>query len=102
MSSVKNTSREKISVTFPDKTVIEGNNVTESFINCINKIGFNHIKPLNINPGCPLISETKHSKYTQKKLGEYFILTNISTKSKLTILEKINKSLNLNLKIRTY
>jgi superfamily II DNA or RNA helicase len=102
MKSVKNTTREKISVTFPDKTVIEGNNVTETFINCINKIGLNHVKPLNINAGCPLISETKHSKYKQKKLGEYFILATISTKSKLAILKRINKSLNLNLKISTY
>jgi hypothetical protein len=95
--------REKISVTFPDKTVIEGNNVTETYFTCINKIGLNKIIPINIyRYGIPLISETKNNFYTQKNVSGYWIMTQLSTNAKLAILKEINKSLNLNLKIRTY
>lgn len=97
------TTREKISVTFPDKSVIEGNNVTETYFTCINKIGLNKIIPLNIyRYGIPLISETKNNFYSQKNVSGYWIMTQLSTNAKLAILKEINKSLNLNLKISTY
>jgi len=99
----RKTTREKISVIFPDQTIIDGNNVTTTFVDCIIKIGLENIKQLNIyKSGIPLISETKHNFYMQKKVDEYWIMTNISTRDKLSVLYDINKLLKLNLKIDTY
>ena len=95
--------REKISVTFPDNTKIDGNNVTTTYVECIRKIGVENIKQLNIvRSGVPLISETTHSLYKQKNIDGYWVMSNLATKDKLSVLQQIDKLLNLNLKYITY
>jgi len=91
--------REKISVTFPDGKVINCKNVTDTLVECIEKVGFEKVMESGIkNSGIPLVSKTKEEK-PQRQIGEYWISTHSSSDEKIRILEKINKKLNLGLKI---
>ena len=95
--------REKISVTFPDHTVIKHNKVVDTFAEVIKRIGPEIIKPLSIyRSGVELVSETKDKKYNQHKIGKYWIMTNTSTKEKVVVLNEINEKLDLKLKIEIF
>lgn len=95
--------REKISVTFPDNTKINHKKVVDTFVETIQKIGLEKIKPLNIYcAGVALISETKDNYYHQHKFGNYWIMVSTATKNKIMILKEINQKLNLKLNIETY
>jgi len=95
--------REKITVTFPDKTKIDYRKVADTFVETIKKIGVEKIILLKIEPsGVPLVSEKKHDFYCQCQIGKYWIMTNIATKHKKNILYEINEKLKLNLKIESY
>ncbi len=91
--------REKIFVQFPDGTKFNDNNVTETFLKTIEKIGTNQIKRLQIiKSKVPLISDSKNDKYQmQHQLGGYFVMTKLSTNDKFNVLREINKRLILNL-----
>jgi hypothetical protein len=72
-------------------------------VECIRKIGVENIKQLNIyRSGVPLISETTHSLYKQKNIDGYWVMSKLATKDKLSVLQQIDKLLNLNLKFSTY
>lgn len=95
--------REKISVTFPDNTVIRHNKVVDTFDEVIKRIGPESIKPLNIyRSGVALVSEIKDKKYNQHKISKYWIMTNTSTKEKVAVLNEINEKLDLKLKIEIF
>lgn len=95
--------REKISVTFPDKTVIKYRNVSETFVETIKRIEPTKIIPLNIyRAGLPLVSETKDDFYNQHQIGKYWIMVQTSTKEKIAILKDINEKLKLNLTIEVF
>ncbi|MGI6370018.1 MAG: hypothetical protein GX372_05020 [Ignavibacteria bacterium] len=99
----KNKIREKISVTFPDKTVIKNKIVVETFVETIKKIGPEKVLQLNISrAGVALVSESKDDFYNQRKIGKYWIMVHTSTKEKIAILNEINEKLNLNLKIEIF
>ncbi|MCL2348961.1 MAG: type I restriction endonuclease [Planctomycetaceae bacterium] len=99
----KNPARQKISVTFPDKTIIKHKKVVETFVECIKKIGVEKIIPLQIyRSGIPLISDTKDGFYNQHQIGKYWIMVTTSTNEKMVILKEINKKLNLNLVIEAF
>jgi len=99
----KNKIREKISITFPDNTVIKNKKVVDTFVETIKKIGPEKILPLNLyRAGVPIVSESKHHFYHQHKIGKYWIMVQTSTKEKIAILNKINEKLNLNLTIETF
>jgi len=91
-----------ISVTFRDGEIINRKNVTDTFVECIEKIGFEKIMDLKIiSSGIPLISKIKEER-PQRQIGEFWISTNSSTNSKASILNKINRELDLKLKIEIY
>ena len=94
--------REKISVTFPDKTIFNHKNVTDTFLKTIQKIGIVRVKSLGIIASLPLISESKDNSgsYVQHKVEGYWIMTNISTNEKFNVLLKINERLDLKLLIK--
>lgn len=99
----KNKIREKISVTFPDKTVIKNQKVVDTFVETIKKIGPEKVLPLNIyRAGVPIVSETKDDFYNQHKIGKYWIMVHTSTKEKIAVLKEINEKLNLELRIETF
>lgn len=95
--------REKISVTFPDKTVFKNRKVITTFVDTIKKIGPEKVLPLEIyRAGVPIVSKEKDKFYSQKKLGIYWIMACTSTKEKITVLNEINERLNLKLKIESF
>ena len=95
--------REKISVKFQDEPIIKHNKVSDTFVDTIKRIGPEKILDLNIIiAGLPLISETKPNVYQWRPIGKYWIMVTTSTPTKLSILNDINKKLNLNLTIETF
>jgi predicted type IV restriction endonuclease len=95
--------REKICVIFPDGTQIKHNIVAKTFVDSINKIGVEKVKNLNIiQSDVPLISEKKHEKLQQHRLGNYWIFVNTSTPLKVQTLREINQMLNVGLTIKSF
>lgn len=95
--------REKISVTFPDGAKVSHHKVADTFVETISKIGADRVKTLGIvDSGVPLIAQNKDNKYTQHKLGSYWIMVGTSTNKKFEMLNEINSRLNLNLKIEKF
>lgn len=95
--------REKISVTFPDNTVIKNKKVVDTFVGTIKRIEPERIIPLEIyRAGVAIVSETKDSFYHQHQIGKYWIMVHTSTKEKIAILNEINEKLNLKLTIETF
>jgi hypothetical protein len=95
--------REKISVTFPDQTVIKNKKVVDTFVETIKRIGPENVLPLNITrAGVAIVSEIKDDFYNQHKIGEYWIMVHSSTKDKIAMLNEINEKLRLNLTIDTF
>jgi len=99
-----NESKVRISVTFFDKTVIDYNNVTKTFVEVFEKIGLIKIQRLDIKyGGVPLVADKEYNTYHQKKnVGNFWVITPMSTKQKISCLEKINRRLALRLKIKTF
>lgn len=99
----KNKIREKISVTFPDKTVVKSKKVVDTFVETIKKIGPEKVLPLNLyRAGVAIVSESKDDFYNQHKIGKYWIMVHTSTKEKIAVLNEINEKLNLKLTIETF
>lgn len=99
-SSSPDTKKEKIKVTFPDKAIIYSEKVVDTFVKTILKIGIEKVKDLGILvSNIPLIDTRKHPKYTMFNTGNYYIMVHTSTKHKYSILNNINRKLNLGLKI---
>jgi len=99
----KRKTREKISVIFPDKTVIKHKKVVDTFVETIKKIGTEKIIPLEIyRAGVPIVSATKDEFYNQHRVGKDWIMVHTSTKEKLAILKEINEKLDLKLIIDTF
>lgn len=99
----KNKIREKISVTFPDKTIIKNKKVVDTFVETIKKIGPEKVLPLKLyRSGVAIVSETKDDFYNQHKIGKYWIMAHTSTKEKVAVLNEINEKLNLKLNIEIF
>lgn len=99
----KNKVREKISVTFPDKTVIRHKKVVDTFVETIKRIGPEIVLRLNLyRAGVPIVSELKDDFYNQHKISKYWIMVHTSTKDKMDVLNEINDKLNLKLIIETF
>lgn len=99
----KKKTRKKISVTFPDKTVIKHKQVVDTFVEVIQRIGPEKILPLNLyRSGVAIVSETKDDFYNQRKIGKYWIMVHTSTKEKIAVLKEINDKLHLKLIIEIF
>jgi predicted type IV restriction endonuclease len=95
--------REKISVLFPDKTLIYDLNVANTFVSTLQKIGLDKVEPLGFkHSGIPLVSRSKDAFYKQRQVGSHWVMIHMATADKLAILHKINDKLNLKLKIDTF
>lgn len=100
-------SRDKIQVTFPNGKVICPINVADALIEVIKFAGVAAVDALgltahNSNNGQLLIVKEVNPKYkvSTKPLSDgYFVFTNSSTLNKYSVMQKINDTLNLGLKI---
>lgn len=96
--------RPDITVIMPDEEIFEEAKVVDTFIKTIEKIGIEKVKELNIiafkKRKLPLISDYEDTENTQKRLGQYFIVTRVSTNEKLKWLHKINSRLEIGMQIK--
>lgn len=105
MESDDNYTKRHIKVSFPDGTVFEDNNSTNTLINIINKIGPEKVSELGLMiSDCPFVSKEKIEEdgrgygNSQRELkGGYYLTTKLSTDAKLAKLQEISRLLNCNL-----
>lgn len=73
---------------------------TDTFCAVLQEIGLLRVRQLEIMPsGINLISTSKDENRQQRKVGEFYIFTNRSTRQKADQLQEISDRLHLNLKI---
>jgi len=85
----------------PDGTVLfNEKDSTDTFCEVLERIGLLRVRQLEIMPsGINLVSTSKDENRQQRKVGEFYIFTNRSTKQKSEQLKEISDRLGLNLKI---
>lgn len=96
----------EIKVKFPDGTIIEKDNGTETFVEVIKVIGVEKVYALDLTAlKYPLITDyrimDKHPdvKKNQKPIGDYWILYGMHNKVKRQLLRKISSRLGVGLKV---
>lgn len=105
IANVATSSRKKIKITFIDGEEICYNNVSETFVKAIKKIGAENVRDLNYTMAGDNIIITKEQinpKYrasTKQIDDKWYCFTNISTEKKAEILKGISEKLQLNLSI---
>ena len=86
-------------VTMPDREIINHKVSANTFVEVIEKLGIERVKSLNRKVGrLPLISTSKDPILGQRRSGQYYIMTNTSTKRKKALLEEIATDLRETLK----
>lgn len=103
VNQIKSSGRSKIKVIFPDGFEICHSKVADTMVEVIRKIGFEKVKPLNIQMyGFPIVSnQHPQGKYTWSNAGSgVYVLTHSNTDKKLGQLNEINDALNLGLIIK--
>ena len=83
----------RLVVTMSNGERIDHHNATKTFVEVIEKLGVQRVKDLDKEYIIPLISTDEHPRYTQRKLGQYYIMTQSSTNTKKEILEEIASDL---------
>ncbi len=84
-------------VTMPDGEVIDHYNASDTFLEVIEKLGFDEVMRV-----APTVVSTQEFPFPSKKTvsrGKYFIYTSISTDQKKRYLERIGRDLRVQLKI---
>ncbi len=90
----------RLVVTMPNGEKIDHNVVAITFAEVIEKLGIERVRNLECQVNrIPLISTSNHPVYNQHKSGQYYIMTNTSTKKKKRLLEEIAADLHEPLKI---
>lgn len=98
----KRSRKTNIKVTFADGTVIHNNKASITFAKVIEKVGVEIVKKLHFRlNGSELISPTADKFRQQQQINGGYVAVHSSTMAKLKVLNAINQSLNLNLKIET-
>lgn len=87
-------------VTMPDGEIINHKVSATTFVEVIEKLGIERVKNLERRElGIPFIDTTPHSRYSQHKSEQYYILTNNSTQKKQRNLKEIASALGVQLQI---
>lgn len=88
-------------VTMDDGSVIcDIKDATNTFCDVLQRIGLMCVRQLGIMPsGINLISTSKDENRQQRKVGNFYIFTNRSTRQKADQLQEISDRLNLHMKI---
>lgn len=93
-------SRKRILVHFPDGKIVTGKTGAESMALALDKMGLENVKKLGIQvSGVYLISDEKSENYSQYIIGSHYIMTNLSTISKIALLERVSKKLGVKIRI---
>ncbi len=88
-------------VTMDNGETINHSYASRTFAEVIEKLGIERVRELgHIVNGIPLISPTKHEKYTPHKYGRYYIVTATSTAEKSRLLKKIADQLGVSLTVK--
>jgi hypothetical protein len=89
-------------ITFPDGTAFDDHIAARSFVKAIEKIGIERVRNLGIQVGGgPLVANAPSLRYgkSQHRLGDHYIMTLSSTKTKKDTLQQIAKKLGLSLRV---
>ncbi len=93
--------RKCLVVEFPDGETVSGATSDEAFVRALTKIGLEEVMRLAFIPcGVDLVSYTRSDRFTQDKVGQYYVMTQLSPESKLSHLRAISGRLGLNLKAK--
>lgn len=100
-------SKRHLKIVFPDGTILEDNNSTNTLITLINKIGPEKVYQLNLKlSDYPFISKEKLIEdgrgygNSQRELnGGYYLTTKLSTDAKLAKIQEISQRLNYDLNV---
>lgn len=93
--------RKCLVVEFPDGETVSGATSDEAFVRALTKIGLDEVMRLAFIPcGVDLVSYTRSDRFTQDKVGQYYVMTQLSPESKLSHLRAISGRLGLNLKAK--
>jgi hypothetical protein len=88
-------------VILPSGQVVQRPAAADTFADCIQHLGLDVIKEINLSVNnVPLLSRTRHKKYTQSKRGPYYICTHSNTKSKKALLLDIGNRLGERLQVQ--
>lgn len=89
-----------LQITFPDGTVIGEENTTETFMQCVWKIGIEKVRQLNLlHGGKPLITHNKQYNNQIHIDSNKWLLVPSATKDKVKLLKVMNIMLHLNMDI---
>ena len=87
-------------VTMADGEIINHKVSATTFVEVIEKLGIERVKNLERRElGIPFIDTTPHSRYSQHKSEQYYILTNNSTEKKQRNLKEIASALGVQLQV---
>lgn len=89
--------RTRLVVKFDDNTTIYESTAAETYAKALQKIGFSRIEKLGLTMSRYPIVSRQQPTYSYITLGSYYVVTHSSTAQKQSILEKISRSLDLNL-----
>ena len=84
----------------PNGRVIQRPTAAQAMADVIETLGLEKVRSLGLTVnGVKLVSKSKHEKYGQTAVGDYYICTHSNTESKKKLLLKITKSLGQNIKV---
>jgi len=99
-SQRKNKQPKRLRVTMAGGEIIEHDDGIDTFIDVIEKIGINRVKDLNIiRNSIPFISTVKDSQREQRQLGQYYVVSGLSSKNKERTLIRIAKEFEIELEV---
>ena len=92
--------RKRILIHFPDGQIITGKSGAESMALAIQKIGLDRVQALGLKvSGIDLIATQKSKVYKQYQFGSQYIMTNLDTRHKVSILEDISRKLGIKIRV---
>jgi hypothetical protein len=100
----KNGKYLKIKVLFPDGSQVCHDNVTDTYVETLKRIGLERIKSLDwVKHGVNFIDDKKHPAYNQRFIEpNYYLFANLSTLDKLKIIKELAGQFNIHLKIEEF
>jgi hypothetical protein len=90
----KKSPKTALKVILPTGKIIQRSVAADTFADVIEALGLENIRNLDLSVnGVPLVSQSLHEKYNQKKRGAYYIVTHSNTETKKSLLLEIGKKL---------
>ena len=91
---------QRLRVTIDGRDVIERKHGIDTFLDVIKEVGIKDVKDLEMTANSiDFISTSEDPKREQRPLGEYYIVSGLSTVQKKEILDEIARRLEVDLKV---